>query len=209
MRRLLASTALLVALPLTLEAQTGREHLVAPAAGLTAPPKRASDVQPYNLTVSINPIALPFGWFSAEFEQAVGPGVTFGVGASYLASAFDENDDSRDAWVQGKLKYYPGEIALRGFSVGLTAGYHSARRNDYYYSCCDVNGNPLSESRVDQSEGAPTIGVVLDYNWLIGRSKRFLVGTGIGARRVLTNVDYDSPLAQVYPDGRLQLGFAF
>ena len=60
-----------------------------------------------------------------------------------------------------------------------------------------------------RSEGAPTLGVLLDYNWLIGARRRFLVGTGIGARRVLKDVASDSPLSQVYPDGRLQIGLAF
>ena len=75
---------------------------------------------------------------------------------------------------------------------------HGARRD------AEFNG-----SGVQRTESAPTLGVVLDHNWLLGRRRRFLVGTGIGARRVLTDVRSGSPLLRVDPDGRLVLGYAF
>ena len=164
--------------------------------------------QPYQMTLSVNPIALPFGLFSAEFERAMASGFTFGAGGSYFDGEVLDDDefeggDGRDAWVQAKLKYYPGETALKGFAVGLTLGYQSAEDVVESYAPSGV----VTSATV--SEGAATVGVVLDYNWLIGRRRRFLVGTGIGARRVLKDVNYESPLAQVYPDGRLQIGFAF
>ena len=85
---------------------------------------------------------------------------------------------------------------LRGFAVGATAGVTR------YSNVVDT---------VRQSLSAPTVGILLDYNWLLGRSERFLVGTGIGAKRVLASsserkradVDYATITT------RLILGFAF
>ena len=38
-----------------------------------------------------------------------------------------------------------------------------------------------------ESLTAPTLGIILDYNWLLGRSEHFLIGTGVGAKRVLAS----------------------
>lgn len=157
----------------------------------------------YQQVVSINPILLPFGWLSAEYERAVSPGFTIGVGGAYVSDAViddEEGDGERETWVQARFRYFPNERAPRGFSIGLTAGYHSARgRGDVFDSTAPVT-----------TEGAPTLGVVLDYDWLLGRRRRFAIGTGLGFKRVLKDVDSNvSPLVQVYPDGRLQVGIAF
>ena len=89
-----------------------------------------------------------------------------------------------------------GLRGLRGFAIGVSAGVTR-------YS------NVVSDVR--QSLSAPTAGILLDYNWLLGLSERFLVGTGIGAKRVLAaeserqraRVDYATVTT------RLILGFAF
>ena len=39
--------------------------------------------------------------------------------------------------------------------------------------------------RAARSLDAPTLGVLVDYNWMLGVNRRFLVGTGVGAKRVL------------------------
>jgi hypothetical protein len=189
MIRRLVVTALLAAAPLTAVPQAARAQSGAAS-------------QPYAQTISINPLGLPFGIFSAEYERVVSGGLTVGVGGTYASGFYEDDDeeDARDAWVEGKLLYYPNETPLRGFSVGLTLGYHNAR-ND--------GSSLFGPGGTVRSEGAPTVGVLLDYNWLIGPRKRFLIGTGIGARRVLKNVDSNSPLSQVYPDGRLQIGIAY
>lgn len=179
--------------------------LASPLALAAQAPSSVVRSTPYTQTVSINPLGLPFGFFSGEYEfsPAGTGGFTLGVGGTYAMGYIqDENDadEARDAWVEGKVLYYPGEVPLRGFAVGLTVGYHNAR-ND--------GGGLFDGGPTVRSEGAPTLGVLLDYNWLIGARRRFLVGTGIGARRVLKDVASDSPLSPVYPDGRLQIGLAF
>lgn len=181
----LSTLALLAVLPVTAAAQ-------APAT-----PQR------YTQIVSVNPFLLPFGWFSGEYERAPNPAYTVGVGAAYVSGgAFEDadDDDARDVWAEAKARYFPNERAPRGFSVGLTAGVHSARGTDG-----SAFGGRVSGPSTDT---APTVGVIADYDWLLGRRQRFAVGVGLGFKRVLTDVS-DSPLLQVYPDGRVQIGLAF
>jgi hypothetical protein len=152
---------------------------------------------PYRTSVAANPFAPIFGGLSGEFETTLSPGFTLGAGGLADLSSGRE----RFTTLQAKLKYYPNEVALRGFAVGVTLGFVSQR---------DESTDMFTGERFGaRTETAPTYGIVLDYNWQLGRQRRFLVGTGIGARRVLRNVGDDSPLSQYYPDGRLVLGWTF
>lgn len=168
------------------------------ASPMTAQPAAARDSQPFAQTLATDPLLLPVGIFSLEYEHALPTaGLSLGVGGTYVGPG----SPGGDAWVEGKLLYYPGELALRGFAIGLTAGFHRA--------VDEVStGTFGAGSTSARSETAPTLGVVLDYNWLIGRSRRFLVGVGLGATRVLRNVS-NSPLDQTYPRGRFAVGLAF
>jgi hypothetical protein len=170
----------------------------APTAAQTAP------ADPYRQAVAVNALAIPFGWFSAEYEVALpSPGFALGVGGSWLTTG-----DDRNAWLEGKALYYPGERPFRGFSVGLTGGFHSARNRGE----CDRIGNCRvpEELRPFRTETAPTLGVVVNYDWLIGRQERFRIGLGVGAKRTLRDVgNTTGVLEQVYPDGRFVLGVAF
>jgi hypothetical protein len=150
-------------------------------------------------SIAINPLAIPFGVFSAEYEAALpSPGFTFGVGGTYYSSGSD-----RDAWAEAKGMYYPGEIPFRGFSVGLTAGVHSSRGNTS--DCSFITGCQTGR----KTQTAPTLGVLVSYDWLIGRQERFRVGLGAGAKRILKNVKSGDPLPQVFPDGRFVIGLVF
>jgi hypothetical protein len=62
---------------------------------------------------------------------------------------------------------------------------------------------------VRRRDSGLTLGILGSYNWLVGRQQRLVFGTGFGLKRVLKDVKGDSPLQQVYPDGRLLIGFAF
>ena len=106
------------------------------------------------------------------------------------------SDGRHDRWISGKLLYYPNEDVLRGFSVGLTAGAHSAEGEEF-------------SSQPGERQTAPTLGVIANYDWLLGRAQRFRVGIGAGAKRVLKDVDAADPLLQVYPDARFVVGIAF
>ena len=157
-------------------------------------------IQPFTQSIAVNPLAIPFGLFSAEYEAALPtPGFTIGIGGSYYA----DNGD-RDSWVEAKALYYPNENAFRGFSVGLTAGVHSARNVP---GCGGLFDDCGTNARRTQS--APTLGVLASYDWLLGRAQRFRVGLGVGAKRVLKDVNNTDPLEQVYPDGRFVIGVVF
>jgi hypothetical protein len=172
-----------VALGATLFSPLGASSLASAQAGRIPIPTRSY--------IGFNPLGLPANVFTLELENAVAAGITVGGVASYI-----DVDHSRYTTADFKVRYYPSEVVLRGFAVGATAGVTR------YSNVVDT---------VRQSLSAPTIGILLDYNWLLGRSERFLVGTGIGAKRVLASsserkradVDYATITM------RLILGFAF
>ncbi len=166
--------------------------LVHPGAGAFANAQRARVPIPTQTYIGFNPLGLPANIFTVELENAVASGVTVGGVGSYI-----DVDHSRYATADFKVRYYPGEAVLRGFAVGVSAGVTR-------YS------NVVRDS-VRESLSAPTAGILVDYNWLLGRSERFLVGTGLGAKRVLASeserqragVDYATITT------RLIVGFAF
>lgn len=199
-----------------------------PAQGPSSPPRGLlpEDVAgrpTVRSTASVNLLGIPFGWLAAEGERAVGThGVAVGAGVfSTLGFGIDDGD-YRFTSAQAKLKYYPSENGLRGFSVGVTAGVASAR--DVVYDGVYDGGAVLAPATTPSSSTsyqvtkvelrthartAPTLGVVLDYNFLVGRRRRFLVGLGVGARRALVSERTRGPLDRALPDGRLQVGFGF
>jgi hypothetical protein len=166
-------------------------HSFADSLDAQVPATRGRVPIPTQTYIGFNPLGVPANVFTLELENAVTSGITVGAVGSYI-----DFDKSRFATADFKVRYYPGEVVLRGFAVGVSVG---ATR----YS------HPVNDVR--QSLSAPTAGLLLDYNWLLGRSERFLVGTGIGAKRVLAseserqraNVDYATATT------RLIFGFAF
>ena len=181
---------------------------------VSAAPLGAQDVPPappvpQRNSMATNFIGIPFGFFSLEYERAAAlPGLTIGVGGSHFAGDLEDDEDfggeGRNSWAEVKALYYPGERPFRGFSIGLTAGVHAARG----FTCdgTDPFGG-CSQPAVVRTQSSPTLGVLANYDWLIGRRERFRVGTGIGAKRVLRNVRGDRDvLDQVYPDGRFVVG---
>jgi hypothetical protein len=171
-------------------------------------------------TASTNPLALPLGTASGEFERAVGHG-GFAVGVGGFSTFGDEpttlTDGGSDAYrsLQLKLKYYPREDGLRGFAVGLTAGVAHERQlasGAYVY---DGAGRLVSRAETFRSRTAPTLGVTLDYNLFLGRRRAFLIGLGVGARRAFGGRDTGArgfgtrPLNGPLLDPRLQVGVGF
>ena len=142
---------------------------------------------------SINPLGIPFEVVSIEFETAVHDAFTIAGNFSY----FSPDDYTRSSFeLKGRL--YPNELALQGFSVGFGVGGVNTRET------ISVNG---IDERQDQT--SPAIGVYVDYNWLLGRSNRFLVGTGLGAKRILHERDEFENAPRVYGTARFLIGVAF
>lgn len=154
---------------------------------------------PTRTYVGINPIGLPFDIATIEVESAVAPGMTIGGAGSYI-----DVGDPKFTTAEFKVRYYPGDVVLRGISVGATAGFtHFSNKVDE----STPNGFVSARETLD----APTLGIIVDYNWLYGREQHFLIGTGIGAKRVLASaserdrVDIDRAIFTA----RLIVGFAF
>jgi hypothetical protein len=181
------------------------------AASFFAPAAAAQDPgapiyqTPFRAIVGLNPLGIPFDIGAFEVEGVILPGITLGAAASYSALGDDDGDgegDPRFASGDVKVRYYPGEVALRGFSVGLALGLTRYSENRF-------TGTPGLLQR--EAMTAPTISVLADYNFLLGARQRFVVGTGIGAKRLLASEeDRDRTGApRAYPFVRFVLGIAF
>ncbi|MFN2563572.1 MAG: hypothetical protein ABR499_01005, partial [Gemmatimonadaceae bacterium] len=138
---------------------------------------------PYRTIVGINPLGIPFEIGSIEVEGIVLPGISLGGAASYSALGDDDDDglgegDARYTSGDIKVRYYPGEVALRGFAVGLALGVTR-------FSKVVDRGPAAAPQFQREAVTAPTISVLADYNFLLGARERFVVGTGIGAKRLL------------------------
>ena len=150
---------------------------------------------PYRTYVAVNPLGIPFNIGSAEIESAVASGITLGGAASYTAISHD-----RYTTFDAKLRYYPSEVVLQGFSIGASVG-HSRFST--------LIGSPTGDVRsgVDYN----MIGLIVDYNALLGARKRFVLGTGVGAKRILGHDDDRARLGLSQPllTVRFVVGLAF
>ena len=146
---------------------------------------------PYRTFVALDPSLVVFDFGSVEVENAVAPGLTLG-GVGSLSVVNGKRYTTGDF----TLRYYPGEVVLQGLSFGLSAGV-------LRYSAL------VSAER--KAIIAPTVGLLADYNWMIGPSKRFVVGGGVGAKRVLASsgARRNVSLSSVYPTARFVVGYAF
>lgn len=155
----------------------------------TTRPLEAQGRAPGSVLVSVNPLGLPFKYVSGEIERKLTGLATFGGSVSFL-----DVDDGSYSSFEAKFRLYPNEEAFRGFSIGLGAGITRVSE--------DFTGG-------DRSETAPTISVIADYNWLLGRSKRVLVGTGVGAKRIFGDDEDFNDISFAYPTLRFQVGVIF
>lgn len=146
--------------------------------------------------LAINPLGIPFEYFSAEYEGAVGGSFTLGANASYFSPS-----DETYASFELKGRLYPNEEGPKGFAVGLGLGVSHLSEKVWCFDC----GSPERTSTT-----RPTVHVFVDYNWLLGPSQRFFVGTGVGAKRVFgLGDDYFRDIGAVYPTARFQIGVRY
>lgn len=163
---------------------------LAAAAFLVAPPLHAQAPRAGRTLLSLNPLGLPFKYVSGEVEQKLSPIATLGGSISYL----DVDDNSYTSY-EAKFRLYPNEEAFKGFSIGIAGGI--TRVSESY------------SDQPDRSETAPTIAVIADYNWLLGKTKRVVVGTGVGAKRIFGDDDEFIDANFAYPTVRFQIGVIF
>lgn len=140
--------------------------------------------------VAINPVFIPFGTLTAEYEFRVTGLASLGMSAWY------EYADVRARWLYLKALVYPWGEAPSGFSLGPTFGLLRAYRDP----------DALDQLPRDTS---PTIGAMAQYNFLFGPADLYLLGVGIGGRTPLKHISPDSPIERLDGDVRLVAGLAF
>ena len=155
---------------------------------------------PKTNVISIQPLSAVFGVYAAEYEHAVSPTVTFGVGGSYWSN---DDNESKTKYASGdiKLRYYPEAQPFRGFSFGGQLGYTSISDQE--------NVGLFGGSGSKSTANGPTIGVALDYNWLLGASRSFYVGLGVGAKKIFANAHDLGSANLAYPTARISIGYAY
>lgn len=158
----------------------------------------------YANVVAIDPLGIPLAIASIEYAGDAGGGVALGGNFSYVAPG--DSHDARFTTLEAQGRFYPNERAFDGFSVGLTAGVTNYSKGVALPSPTD--GGTVWERH---SVSLASLGVIVDYDWLLGRSQRFLVGSGIGAKRLFGNTGRLKDLggAVAYPTGRLVIGLLF
>jgi uncharacterized protein DUF3575 len=160
----------------------------AASAQANAAPRNVLSIQPLNAMMTV---------YSGEYERAVGKSVTFGLGATYWGADDDTGDEASYTSGDVKLRFYPSGAALMGFSFGASAGYSSVSATE---------GTTSTKS----SESAPSFGVLLEYQWLMGVKKNFSVALGAGAKMLFIeeNTTNDNVIGR-YPTARVSVGYAW
>ena len=144
--------------------------------------------------ISIQPLSAVYTVYTGEFERRAGQNVTMGVGGTYWNSG--DNDNGGDVtYTSGdlKLRYYPG-TALRGFSFGMAAGYTRVSET--------ISGT-------ESSGGAPSFGLMLEYQWLLGARSNMAVTLGAGAKKLFIDENEFVDVLATYPTARVSIGWGF
>ena len=147
---------------------------------------------PYTSYIGINPLGIPFDIFSIEVESGIAQGMTLGASAAHT-----EIDNQRYSSADFKFRYYPSEVVLKGFSIGASAGL--------------LRYSDIGVDNTRQTIDSPTLGLLLDYNWMLGATHRFIIGTGLAAKRILAGAaDREKvDLSRAQLSARFTVGVAF
>ncbi|HTR76867.1 MAG TPA: hypothetical protein VMH39_02095, partial [Gemmatimonadaceae bacterium] len=154
----------------------------------------------YSFFAGVSPLVIPFNIGSIEAEAAVAQGTSLGASASYT-----ELNDTRYSTAEAKLRFYPSDNAFQGIALGIGAGL--TRFSKLVTSCCGP-GALMTRESLD----APTIGMLIDYDWTPdAHNRRFVIGVGGEAKRIIATDDDRNRLGlqNAYLSGRLIVGLAF
>jgi hypothetical protein len=160
------------------------------ALAMLAAMSTAAAAQPREVrqTVAVNPISIPFGTLTAEYERALAPSLAVGLSGWY------EIKEVQARWAYAKVLVYPWKRAPAGLSFGVTAGVIRWYRQG-------------DEPDLMAHDTAPIAGLMAQYNLVIRR--RVLLGAGLGGRMALAEIPRDSPVQRFDADLRLVVGIAF
>ena len=93
---------------------------------------------------------------------------------------------------------------MRGFGIGVSLGVSKFHGNP---NACDTSVSGCTSQTIQ----SPTLGVLIDYNWTQGPSQKFVIGTGVGAKRVLASQAKrdEVGLDRAYVTARFIIGLLF
>jgi hypothetical protein len=171
-------------------------------AALCATTARAQivDLPVQSNVLSVNPFGFLFEWYSVEYEHAFSSTASWSVGLGHLSFGDDDDDEETSSTsADVRLRYYPSAEAPTKFSAGIAFGYSRVTDEDRV-------DNVVIEDEFD----ALSIGIDLGYSWLLGRTRQFFIGSGIGAKRFFPiGEDNDNDETFGRPTLRLSIGYAF
>jgi hypothetical protein len=178
--------------------------------GPAAPPDTGAPSR-FRRIAGVSPVHLLFGSAAGDYEQALTRDVSLGVGATYSGASSiltTTTSGGYDVDVSAKARYYLRGTAPEGPSVGATAGFVHGRRNRRE----GAFGGPAGVAR-SLRQTAPTLGFTADYNRVVGRTQRLVLGTGYGLKRRFAAArpaadDYEE-FAQIQYTIRFLLGVAW
>lgn len=152
--------------------------------------------------IAIDPLGIPLAIASIEYLGYVGGGAALGGSVSYTAPG--GSHDAHWTTVEGQARYYPNERVFDGFSMVLSGGM-----TDYSKGVQITTPNGQTWER--QSVRLASLGVMADYDWVLGTSQRFVVGGGLGAKRLIGDTGRLKALGGnvAYPIGRFVVGLLF
>jgi hypothetical protein len=173
--------------------------LLAATFGATAIRAQTLDVPVQSNVLSINPFGFLFEWYNVEYERAFSSTASWSLGAGHI-SIGDTNDEATYTSADIRLRYYPSAEAPTKFSAGIAFGYSRVT---------DEDPGPSGGVIKDEFD-ALSVGIDLGYSWLLGRTRQFFIGTGIGAKRLFPlGEEDDDDETFGYPTVRLSIGYAF
>jgi hypothetical protein len=159
----------------------------------------AAQAAPHPNVISVNPFGILLDFFNAEYERAIAPTQTVGVGGSTYASDYEEWTGG-DSYVTRRARYlnadafwryYPSGRPFEGWNLGVKAGITS------------ITSDHPGE------EGGTHFGYGFDANrsWLLGPTDRLYVSVGFGLKRL---IGVEDDFLKYVPTFRIvNVGFAF
>jgi hypothetical protein len=166
----------------------------------TAVRAQTVDVPVQSNVLSINPFGFLFQWYNIEYEHAFSSTASWSAGVGHIDIG-DADDETTYTSADLRLRYYPSAEAPTKFSAGISFGYSRVTDEDPGAAAGEIIENDFD---------ALAVGIDLGYSWLLGRTRQFFIGTGIGAKRLfLLGEEDEDDETFGYPTLRLSIGYAF
>jgi hypothetical protein len=171
-----------------------RFALMAAMIALPVATATAQNATPRNV-ISIQPLSAMMTVFAGEYEHALGKAASWGLGATYW-DVGDAGDEVTYTSGDFKMRYYPQGTSLHGFSIGGSLGFSNVSE---------------TVGTTEASQGGVSLGVLLEYQWLMGTKKNFSMTLGAGAKALMVNEDDFSgnEFTARYPTARVSVGYAW